>query len=346
MSLLPDTSWKLGYNPDDGNLVRLFYVPALEAATRYDRSTGYFTATALMLAARGIKGLVRNDGHMRLLVGCTLKQPEIEAIERGETLREAVENNLGHMPLQPESPEAKDALELLAWMIAKGLLEVKVAIPCDPSRKPVVSTGIFHEKSGIVEDKAGHRIAWNGSLNETATGWRHSWEDFEVFRSWEGEGPRVDRLDEKFARIWSGKSTHLLAMDIPAALRDDLLRFMPENDEPARLKLKERPDEATAAPKPEESIEAGPAEMSAEERRRELWHFIRTAPAQDSPGAERIGEATSAVQPWPHQAKAFQRMYRNWPPRLLMPTRWDWARRFRRAFCCVRHGFLERPKGS
>lgn len=181
MSLLPDTQWKLGYNPDDGNLVRLFYIPALEAAARYDRSTGYFTATALMLAARGIEGLVRNYGHMRLLVGCTLKQPEVDAIERGEALRQAVDSHLGNMPLQPETPEAKDALELLAWMIAKGLLEVKVAIPCGPTRKPIASNGIFHEKAGVVEDKAGHRLGWNGSLNETENGWRNSWEDFDVF---------------------------------------------------------------------------------------------------------------------------------------------------------------------
>jgi hypothetical protein len=84
MSLLPDHSWKLKYTPDDGDLVRQFYVPALEAAARYDRSTGYFSATALTLAARGgIKGLVRNNGHTRLVVGCTLGPNEVEAIQKG-----------------------------------------------------------------------------------------------------------------------------------------------------------------------------------------------------------------------------------------------------------------------
>src|SRR3954452_22236295 len=86
--ILPDRSWKLKYTPGDGDLVRLFYVPALEAAVRYDRSTGYFTATALTLAARGIEGLVRNNGRMRLVVGCTLGQNEVEAIEKGQKLRD------------------------------------------------------------------------------------------------------------------------------------------------------------------------------------------------------------------------------------------------------------------
>ena len=74
--MLSDRKWKLKYTPDDGDLVKLFYVPALEDAERYDRLTGYFNARALMLAARGVEGLVRNGGHMRLIVGCTLEQPE------------------------------------------------------------------------------------------------------------------------------------------------------------------------------------------------------------------------------------------------------------------------------
>ncbi len=40
--------------------------------------TGYFSAGALALAARGIEGLVRNGGLVRLVVGRTLEPPEIE----------------------------------------------------------------------------------------------------------------------------------------------------------------------------------------------------------------------------------------------------------------------------
>ena len=41
--MLPDREWKLKYTPDDGDLVQLFYVPALEDAERYDRLTGIST---------------------------------------------------------------------------------------------------------------------------------------------------------------------------------------------------------------------------------------------------------------------------------------------------------------
>ena len=96
--------WKLKYTPEDGDLVRLFYVPALEDARRYDRLTGYFNAGALALAARGIEGLIQNKGRMRLIVGCTLESPEIEAIERGEKLRDLVQQHLTSLPLDPPRP--------------------------------------------------------------------------------------------------------------------------------------------------------------------------------------------------------------------------------------------------
>ena len=80
--MLTDHDWQLKYTPEDGDLVRRFYLPALADAARYDRLTGYFNAGALALAARGIEGLVRNAGRMRLVVGCTLAPPEVEAVAR------------------------------------------------------------------------------------------------------------------------------------------------------------------------------------------------------------------------------------------------------------------------
>ena len=192
--MLADRSWKRKYTPDDGDLIRLFYVPALVDAERYDRLTGYFNAGALALAVRGVEGLVRNGGRMRLVVGCTLQPPEIEAIEQGEALRNIVGRRAEALPLAPPDVESSEALELLAWMVARGHLEVKVAVPCDGGGKPIPSDGIFHEKAGIIEDRTGDRLAWNGSLNETAAGWRTNWESINVYTSWGPEahtGPQL-----------------------------------------------------------------------------------------------------------------------------------------------------------
>jgi hypothetical protein len=64
-------------------------------------STGFFSSSALTLAARVIESLVRNNGRMRLVVGCTLAQAEMDAIEKGLKLRDAVEQKIGACPLDP-----------------------------------------------------------------------------------------------------------------------------------------------------------------------------------------------------------------------------------------------------
>ena len=281
--------WQLKYTPEDGDLVRLFYVPALEDARCYDRLTGYFNAGALALAARGIEGLIRNEGQMRLIVGCTLESPEIEAIERGEKLRDLVQQHLTSLPLDPPDLAASQALELLAWMIARGYLEVKVAVPCNEHRQPVCNQALFHEKAGIIKDGAGDRIAWNGSLNETVAGWQRNWESINVYRSWE-EPKRVEGEEANFASLWANQSQRVIVLNVPEAVRRDLLRFMPTSDLPTRL---------------------------MDQLRNRVWALIESAPCLPKGGAW-VGEATAAVTPWPHQVRAFERLYNRWPPKLLI----------------------------
>lgn len=325
MTLLRDTAWRLKYTPDDGDLVRLFYVPALRSATRYDRLTGYFSARALALAARGVEGLIVNNGRMRLIVGCTLGEEEVAAIERGESLRDAVERTLIKMPVLSADPRTIDALELVAWMVANGFLDVKLAVPCDLDRRPIRDDSIFHEKTGIIEDKTGDRIAFNGSINETEFGWTRNWESFNAFTSW-NDGPRVDEEEAGFAKLWANRAHRAITLDVPTALREQLLTFLPDPDKLPK-RLKEHDDQSTGTstrksiqgPNPEEEpIIVGPGpNVSIDEERQAVWEKIANAAVQPV-GGDRVGEATSAVVPWPHQIRAYHRLYDNWPPKLLI----------------------------
>ena len=320
MSLLQDRVWKLKYTLDDGDLVSLFYVPILRCARRYDRITGYFAARALALAARGVEGLVFNEGKMRLLVGCTLGPEELEAIERGEDLRGTVEKQLLGTPDFLADPNSVDELQLLAWMIAKGYLDVKVGVPCDANRRPIRDAGIFHEKTGIVEDKSGDRIAFTGSINETAAGWTTNWDSFSCFTSW-NDGPRVDEEEGSFAKLWADRAKRAIVLDVPMAIREKLLGFMPDPDRTPKLLQTSEPDQTPGKPiilppSLEPSVLVA-SEKSADEERAEMWRRIANA-ANEPIGGERVGEATSAIVPWAHQVRAFERLYHNWPPKLLI----------------------------
>ena len=325
MTLLRDTAWRLKYTPDDGDLVRLFYVPALRSSVRYDRLTGYFSARALALAARGVEGLIVNNGRMRLIVGCTLDVSEVEAVKRGESLRDTVDRSLMKMPPLSAEPRSIDALELVAWMVANRYLDVKVAVPCDVDRKPIRDDSIFHEKTGIVEDKTGDRLAFNGSINETEFGWTRNWESFNAFTSWT-DGPRVDEEEASFAKLWADRARRAITIDVPTALREQLLTFLPDPEQLPKRLIEHL--EATAG-----STDLQPTFVACQggepisgaltpiipinEEREAVWEKIANAAVQPI-GGDRVGEATSAVVPWPHQIRAYQRLYDHWPPKLLI----------------------------
>src|SRR5437763_1674440 len=146
--------WKTSYRQEDGDLITLFYVPALSCAVAYDRLTGYFSADALALAGRGIGRLIANGGRMRLIVGCTLGEDEVEAIEQGYDLRAIVESSLVKVSLEPPDMAAKGGLSALAWLVAQGKLDVKVAVPIGPEGRPVPGHSLYHEKVGIITDGA------------------------------------------------------------------------------------------------------------------------------------------------------------------------------------------------
>lgn len=317
MDLLTDYNWATKYDSDTLSLIKEFYTPALACAVRYDRSTGYFSARILTLAAIGIEGLIRNNGVMRLIIGCTLREEETEAISRGVKLREVVDRSVADLPLIPESMEEADALELLSWMIAKNYLEVKLALPCSPERQPIPVQGIFHEKAGIIEDLAGNRLAFNGSVNETARGWTGNWESFHVFTDWGGTRTYVDDEERSFAKLWANQAKRCLVIDVPTALREKLLSFLPANDQkPKRLETTpEGENHHPTAPETEVIDDHSPLDL--QEQFKQMWRMIQTGAAIPGAGDD-IGAATCAITPYPHQINAFQRLYQNWPPKLLI----------------------------
>lgn len=312
MSILQDFSWQCKYSPNDGNLLKIFYIHALGCAVRYDRTTGFFSAETLVAASLGVEELIRNNGRMRLIVGCTLDEEETRAIQKGESLKNTVEASLLRSPFNNDDGVVRDGLELLAWMVAKGYLEVRVAVPCDPATKqPRHGYALFHEKAGIIEDKTGDRLVFNGSLNETLSGWTQNWETFHVFRSWKDDAAHLDEDEKSFQSLWANKEPTATVLDLGQAVRQRLMSFLPgEGELPRRLK-------AHKGDPPAPGEQEKPVEENLNDIFKQTWQFIREAPASSN-GGERVGEATSAVTPWPHQVHAFHRMYDNWPPKLLI----------------------------
>ena len=83
MSFL-DLELKADYDSEEDDILNDFYVPVLAKAKKYDRLTGFFSSSALAVAARGIAPFIENNGSMRLIVGAALQKSDVEAIKLGK----------------------------------------------------------------------------------------------------------------------------------------------------------------------------------------------------------------------------------------------------------------------
>ncbi|MFC1976108.1 helicase-related protein [Chloroflexota bacterium] len=308
---LRDHPFKIFYSAADDRL-HDFYIPALSVSTQYDRSAGFFSSSALAIAATGVARLIQNGGQMRLLVGAQLSRKDVEAIEAGYDLKQTVEGRLIEVFHDPADALMQQRLKVLAWMIADGTLEIKVVLPTDPYGRPLpteAATPYFHAKSGIFTDADGDQVAFNGSVNESETAWQHNYEDFAVFTSWESSPAHLAEIQKRFDRLWEGREPDWLAMDIPDAARQKLLKYRPATA-PTRDPLERELDKKI--------IETGPGFVTETDwqRERALLQFLRDAPyLLNNHG---LGAATSAVTPWPHQAQVAGAIVSRFPERFLL----------------------------
>jgi hypothetical protein len=81
MKRLPEHPWQISYGATDDRL-NDFYIPALEASIRFDRTTGFFSSAPLAIAAAGLVRLIENGGKMRLLCGAQLSVEDVERVDR------------------------------------------------------------------------------------------------------------------------------------------------------------------------------------------------------------------------------------------------------------------------
>jgi len=213
---------RISYRSGSDDLVGGFYGPCLECSVLYRRAVGYFTSSGLARAARGVAQLVESGGKMRLVASPNLEERDVEALrlgveQPGEILRRVAARNLEEI----ENLLTKERLSALAWLIAKGSLEVRLAVRLGVDGEP--SRGIYHEKMGIFTDCQANHIAFSGSSNETTGGLVDNFESIDVYWSWDDAHGRVQRKLKDFEDLWENRTPSLRIFEF-TDISKDLLR--------------------------------------------------------------------------------------------------------------------------
>jgi len=201
-----------------------FYRPCLEQAVMYRRAVGYFTSAGLAHAAKGLASLVVRGGKMRLVASPQLSDDDIEALSRAADEPEKVLGEIVARSLQDVSDLlVRERLNALAWLAARGALEVKLSIRLNKDGQ--LARGIYHEKIGIFSDAASNHVAFAGSSNETEGGLVENFESIKVFWSWEDPQGRVKEEIENFDALWDNKTRGLRVLDFSKTSRELLKRY-------------------------------------------------------------------------------------------------------------------------
>ena len=227
-----DFTWSTRYSSATHDLIQDFFVPALSISRYYYRIAGFFSSTAIAAAARGISAFVENGEKMYLIIGSQLSQEDVDAINIGTKKIDTILHEKWDVCKEDfENDVVKKRFELLAWLIANDKLEIKIGVNKDKNGNYLSSgDSLFHEKVLIFEDYDGNRIQIDGSINETWKAWKENRESFCVHRSWEnGHKEFIKSAMDDFNKIWSNHDDTSEVMDLPSALKKDLISIRPKN---------------------------------------------------------------------------------------------------------------------
>ena len=307
--------WRLSYRTStlrpDGQPVDIlhdFYIPALRCSVHYDRVAGYFRSTSLAAASQGFSAFVGRQGRMRLIVGADLDPDDVRATLQGDEARLArlLNAELEQADAWPDG--VRHGVELLAWMVAHGHLNVRVAFRIhmstgEPLAVDSLADGYVHMKWAVFTDARGDRLYASGSLNESRTALSLNAENIDVHCDWQGQGDRqrVDEAAQEFEILWQNRHPAFRVLTLPEAVRQRLIGLAAGVTRPTEI------DGSSAAP------HTVPPPSALERLR---FALLRDGP--QLPGGRYVGLETAPITPWPHQAVVARRLIATWPYSYLL----------------------------
>ena len=292
-------------------------------ATHYDRVAGYFTSTSLAAASQGFSRFVERGGKARFVVGLQLVDEDAQAILHGDQQR-AAKQMLAELDIKPQWPsQVRQGVELLAWMVATGCLEVRVGLRVHgqpgrdqgtPQPLDYAQDGYLHEKWAIFSDDQ-DALFISGSLNESQTALAVNAENITVQPSWIDWNRKLfANKRASFEALWQGKHAFIRTLSLPDAVRERLIQIA--NGAGTLHEIDGTPLQPTKKTR-DRGAEDNPHEVVAPSFSERLrFAMIRLAPLL--PGGERVALETTPIEPWPHQRFVARRLLETYPRNHLL----------------------------
>lgn len=214
--MLPDHNFKPLYNSLIDDVVASFYDPALSECTIYKRASAYFDSNILSLYSTGIENILRNNGHINFIFSSDLTEHDFEIMKEGYDLRAQIEADLTRkVDVKIPTNEIKN----LAYLIAHGYVDIKIAF---------TSSGIFHDKFGLIYDGEHNCLCFRGSNNETSASAEANSESFDTTCSWNAskrDREKIALTEQQFDALWRNDFPRTIVLDLPTVVKEKILSF-------------------------------------------------------------------------------------------------------------------------
>lgn len=218
--------------------------PLLMHAVEYKRSVGFFSSSVLNTILPGIVSFARNDGRIQLVTSPRLTEDDVAAISKGyEKREEIIKTSFSDDFVDGIQEFEEDELNLLVDLIAEGVLDIKIVV--------TKTTGMYHDKLGIMKDSEGNKVAFYGSANSSCNGYSNNYEKVRVVTSWnESEITSIIDEEEEFDRIWENENPYLEVYEFDneaMELVESVIDYKKSHGSSAPVKLRDYQERAIEA---------------------------------------------------------------------------------------------------
>ena len=248
-------SIKRRYRNGEDNIGNDFVAPCLKYSKLYRRGTGFFSSSALITYTESIERMISEDIKVEIICSPVIQDKSlIRTLEENQTpeQRKNTIRKLGTKIIldavgyQIDNSRRDYRNHLLAYLIAKEILKIKIAIPKDFRNEDIskiddLASSLYHVKSGYFILTDDDVIAFDGSFNESNSGHTYNIENTQVLKSWEEyDKQRLDDIVNDIDNDWNGNNPFIQTLDIEEKALEIIKEIAPKN-RPVKNNIEKNP---------------------------------------------------------------------------------------------------------
>ena len=206
-----------------------FFNDALSNSKRFDLGLGFFSTASFNVLSVGFANFIVNGGRMRLYINQFMSEEDYNLIST-TSAADIDTKILSDFSKLRETLSSRDEhfFNCLSYLISTKRVEIHIIIP--------KSGGIAHQKFGIFSDEENNKIAFNGSLNFTASALlSKNIEAISCATSWESGNIQIEEYERLFEKFFNGDDPDIKVYK-SELFEKELIRLFPPKDVDALLK--------------------------------------------------------------------------------------------------------------